>query len=43
MILVLVLNGCFLQQVIANLPVMALMEQLKGHVAKQSLQRSLNN
>ena len=35
------LNGCFLQQAIANLPVMV--EQLKPHVAKQSLQRSLNN
>ena len=43
MILVLVLNGCFLQQTIANLPVMALVEQLKRHVAKRSLQRSLNN
>ena len=43
MILVLVLNGCFLQQAIANLPVMALVEQLKRHVAKRSLQRSLNN
>ena len=42
-ILVLMLNGCFLQQAIANLPVMALVEQLKPHVAKQSLQRSLNN
>ena len=41
MILVLMLNGCFLQQAIANLPVMV--EQLKPHVAKQSLQRSLNN
>ena len=28
MALVLVLNGCFLQQAIANLPVMALVEQL---------------
>ena len=37
------LNGCFLQQAIANLPEMALVEQLKPHVAKQSLQRSLNN
>ena len=42
-ILVLVLNGCFLQQTIANIPVMALVGQLKQHVAKQSLQRSLNN
>ena len=42
-ILVLVLNGCFLQQTIANIPVMALLGQLKQHVAKQSLQRSLNN
>ena len=41
MILVLMLNGCFLQQAIANPPVMV--EQLKPHVAKQSLQRSLNN
>ena len=36
-------DGCFLQQTIANLPVMALVGQLKQHVAKQSLQRSLNN
>ena len=43
MILVLVLNGCFLEQAVANLPVMALVEQLKRHVAKGSLQRSLNN
>ena len=43
MILVLVLNGWFLQKAIANLPVMALVEQLKRHVAKRSLQRSLNN
>ena len=43
MILVLVLNGCFLQKAIANLPVMALVEQLKRHVAKRILQRSLNN
>ena len=43
MILVLVLIGCFLEQAIANLPVMALMEQLKVHVAKRRLQRSLNN
>ena len=35
--------GCFLQQAIANLPVLALVEQLKWHAAKQSLQRSLNN
>ena len=43
MILVLVLNGCFLQQAIANLPVMALVEQLKRHEAKWSIQRSLIN
>ena len=43
MILVLVLNGCFLQQIITNLPVMVMVEQLKWHVAKRSLQRSLNN
>ena len=43
MILVLVLNGCFLQQAIASLPLMALLEQLKRHVAKGSLQMSLNN
>ena len=43
MILVLVLNGCFFQQAIANLPVMALVEQLKRYVARQSLQRPLNN
>ena len=46
MILVLVLNGCFLQQQnlpIENLPEVALVEQLKQHVAKQSVQRSLNN
>ena len=43
MILVLVLNGCFLEEAIANLPVMALVEQLKRHVAKRSLQRSFNN
>ena len=43
MILVLVLNGCFLQQAIANLPVMPLVEQVKRHVAKQSLQMPLNN
>ena len=43
MIWVLVLNGCFLQQAIANPPVMALVEQLKRHLAKQSLQRSLIN
>ena len=43
MILVLVLNGCFLQQAIANLPVMPLVEQVKRHVAKKSLQMSLNN
>ena len=36
MILVLVLNELVL-------PVMALVEQLKRHVTKQSLQRSLNN
>ena len=39
MTLVLVLNGCFLQQTIANLAVMALVEQLRQHVAKQRLQR----
>ena len=43
MILALVLNGCFLQQAIANLPVLTLVGQLKWHVAKPSLQRSLNN
>ena len=43
MILILVLNGCFLQQAIANLHVMALVEQLKWRVAKRSLQPSLNN
>ena len=43
MILVLVLNGCFLQQTITNLPVMVMVEQLKWHVAIRSLQRSLNN
>ena len=44
MILVLVLNGCFLKQAIENnIPVMTLVEQLKRHVAKRSLQRSLNN
>ena len=43
MILVLVLNGCFLQQAVENLPVMALVEELKRHVAKRSLQKSLNN
>ena len=43
MILVLVLNGCFSQQAIANLPVMVLVEQLKQHVAKRNHQRSLNN
>ena len=43
MLLALVLNGCFLQQAITNLPVLALVEHLKWHVAKQSLQRSLNN
>ena len=43
MIFVLVLNGCFLQQAIENLPVVAFVEQLKRHVAKRSLQRSLNN
>ena len=43
MILVLVLNECFLQQAIENIPVMTLVEQLKRHVAKRSLQRSLNN
>ena len=43
MILVLVLNGCFLQQAITNLHVMALVEQLKQHVAKRSFQWFLNN
>ena len=43
MILVSVLNGCFSQQAIANFPVMALVEQLKRHVAKRSVQRFLNN
>ena len=43
MVLVLVLNGYFLQQAIANLLVMLLVEQLKWHLAKGSLQRSLNN
>ena len=44
MILVLVLNGCFLKQAIENnIPVMTLVEQLKRHVAKRSLQRYLNN
>ena len=33
----------FLQQAIANLPVIALVEQLKWHVAKQRLQSSLSN
>ena len=37
------LNGCFLQQAIANLPMTALAVQLKPHIAKQSLQRCLNN
>ena len=43
MILVLVLSGCFLQQAIPDISVMALLEQLKRHVAKRSLQRSLSN
>ena len=43
MILILVLNGIFFQQAIANPHEMALVEQLKWHVAKRSLQRSLNN
>ena len=43
MILVLVLNGCFLQQAITNLHVMALVEQLKQHVGKRSFQWFLNN
>ena len=43
MTLALVLNGCFSQQAIANLPVMVLLEQLRRHLAKQSLQRPLNN
>ena len=33
----------FFQQAIANLAVMALVEQLKRHAAKRSLQSSLNN
>ena len=36
LILVLVLNVCFLQQAIVNLSVMALVEQLKRHVAKKA-------
>ena len=43
MILVLVLSGCFLQQAIPDISVMALLEQLKRHIAKRSLQRSLSN
>ena len=43
MILVLVLSGCFLQQAILDISVMALLEQLKRHIAKRSLQRSLSN
>ena len=43
MILVLVLNGCFLQHVMANLPMMALVQHLKQHVAKRNFQGSLNN
>ena len=43
MILVLVLNGCILQQAITNLHVMALVEQLKQHVGKRSFQWFLNN
>ena len=43
MILVLVLNGCFLEQAVSNLLAMALVEQLKQYVAKRSLQRSLND
>ena len=43
MILVLVLNGCFLPQAITNLHVMALVEQLKQHVGKRSFQWFLNN
>ena len=35
--------GVFLQQAIVNLPLMALVEQLKQNVAKQILQKSLNN
>ena len=42
MILVFMLNGCFLQQAIANLPVITLMEKLNRDVAKRSLQRFLN-
>ena len=41
--LVLVPNGCFLQQAIANLPMITLVEQLKWHASKRSLQSSLNN
>ena len=41
--LVLVLTGCFLKQAIRNLPVMTLVEQIKQHAAKKSLQRTLNN
>ena len=37
MILVLVPNRCFLQRAILNFPVIGLVEQLKWHVAKQSL------
>ena len=33
----------FLQQAIANLPVIASVEQLKWHIAKQRLQSSLSN
>ena len=33
----------FFQQAIANVPVIALTKQLKRHVAKRSLQMSLNN
>ena len=35
--------GVFCNLSIANLPVMALVEQLKWHVAKRIVQRSLNN
>ena len=34
MTFVLLLNGCFLRQAVANLPVMALVQRLKRHVAK---------
>ena len=43
MIWLLVMNGCFLQQAIVNLTAIELVEQLKWHVTKKSLQRSLDN